>query len=394
MIKLSDLNFRDLFTKRTLDHRFPSIASMERAAQRRAPKFAWDYVAGGIGAEDNAARNVSDFSRVRFVPKYLQDPVEPDTTTKIFGRKYEAPFGPGPVGLSGLMWPETPMHIARGAAAHGLPSGLSSVATNSVEEVGAIMGGDLWLQLYPMKDHAAEEDVLKRHTAIGGEVLMITVDVPAATRRQRDIGNGLSVPPRQDLRTYYQAATHPAWALETVRKGMPTFRTITRYMDDNGQDVGTYLRQILGGHVSVDDLKRYRELWKGKLIIKGVLGLDDVRTAMDIGADGIVVSNHGGRQLDAAPTAVDVLPQIRQLVGGKMAILVDGGVRTGLDIARYLALGADFVLLGRPLVFACAAMGGEGPKHALEVLRQEFTTTLAQIGCEDYRDLAKYIYRD
>ena len=395
MIRLSDINLGDLFKPRTLDQRFPSIARMEQAARRRTPKFAWDYLAGGIGDEYGIHRNLTDFQQIQLMPRYLVNPDPVDLTTEIFGSTYSAPFAPGPVGLSGLMWPETPMHIARGAKAHGLPSGLSGVATNSIEEVGAILGKDLWFQLYPMRDEPAEADIVKRHLAVGGEVMMVTVDIPGPTRRQRDIGNGLSVPPRQDWRTWMQGAARPAWAWATFKAGLPRFKVLERYADgaDNAASAMAYLGQVLGGHNHVDRLKRYRDLWPGKLVIKGLLSLEDVRVAQEIGADGIVVSNHGARQMDAAPTAVQVLPTIKQAVGGSMKILVDGGVRTGLDIAKYLALGADFVLLGRPLAYSVAAIGPEGPAHALEVLKQELTTNIAQLGLSDYRDLAKAIYQ-
>lgn len=385
---------RELFSTRSLDQRFPSIAHMERAARRRTPKFAWDYTVGGIGDEDGLNRNLSDFKNVRFMPRYLADVDEPVLETEVLGQKLAAPFGPGPVGLSGLMWPDAPLHIARGAATHGMPSGLSSVATNSIEEVAAILGEKLWFQLYPMRDPEIEADILKRYRDVGGEVLLVTVDVPAATRRARDIANGLSVPPRQNWLTYAQAAMRPRWALETLRVGQPKFKTLLKYTegDASPETANAFLGKVLGGHNGPERLKRYREIWPGKLVIKGLMGLDDVRTAMDIGADGIIISNHGGRQLDAAPTAVEMLPAIRQLVGGKMAILADGGVRTGLDIARYLALGADFVLMGRPMVFATTAIGPDGPRHALEILKAEFSTTMQQIGCSDPRELRRYLF--
>ena len=175
---------------------------------------------------------------------------------------------------------------------------------------------------------------------------------------------------------------------------MPQFKTLTPYMDTaGGETTASFLGRVLGGHNPPERLKRFRDLWPGKMVIKGLLGVDDARTAQEIGADGIIVSNHGARQLDAAPTAIDVLPDIRQAVGGSMAVLVDGGVRTGLDIARYLALGADFVLMGRPLAFSVAAMGAKGPAHALEILKQELSTTMLQIGCSDPRELGRFVYR-
>lgn len=390
------INLKTLFESRSLDQRFPSIATMEAAARRRTPKFAWDYMAGGIGQEKGVAANVSAFDAVKFMPRYLTSIPFPDLRTTILGQDVSAPFGPGPVGLSGLIWPDAPVHIARGAAAHGMACGLSSVATASIEDVAPIMGDRLWFQLYPMHNPDVEADILRRFREAGGEVLLITVDVPGPTRRARDIGNGLAVPPKLTWRTYMQGAMRPSWAVETLRKGLPTFRTIERYGLEDGKPEQTsqFLSTLLGGHNPIERLRRYRDLWPGKMVIKGVLGLDDARTALEVGADGIIVSNHGGRQLDAAPTAVEVLPTIRQAVGGKMTVLVDGGVRTGLDIAKYLALGADFVLLGRPLVYSVAAIGGEGPNHALHVLKTELATTLNQIGCEDYRELASFIYRD
>ncbi|MEM9061604.1 MAG: alpha-hydroxy acid oxidase [Pseudomonadota bacterium] len=393
MITLSDIRFSEIFAQRPMDMRFPSIAAMERAAQRRTPKFAWDYTSGGIGDEQGRARNISAFHDIRFMPQYLREIPPVDLTTEILGQTHAAPFAPGPVGLTGLMWPNAPLHIMRAAASHGLPSGLSSVATSSLEEGGEILGRNLWFQLYPMKDEAAEQDILKRFEAVGGEVLLVTVDVPGQTRRARDVGNGLAVPPRQDWRTWARGAMRPRWAVETFFNGMPSFKTVERYnAGDTAQNAFDFLKEIFYGHCDIEKLKKYREWWPGKIVVKGLLSLEDVRTAMDVGIDGVIVSNHGGRQLDAAPTAVEVLPQIRQLVGGKMAVLADGGVRTGLDIAKYLALGADFVLLGRPMVFAVCAAGPEGPPHAIEILKQELSTTLNQIGCPDYRDLAKFVF--
>ncbi|MEM7189138.1 MAG: alpha-hydroxy acid oxidase [Pseudomonadota bacterium] len=393
MIKLSDIRFGDLFQPRNLDHRFPSIAQMESAAKRRMPKFAWDYTEGGIGDEYGTWRNVSEFHKVQLMPRYLVNPDPVDLTTTIFGETYSAPFGPGPVGLSGLMWPDTPLHCARGAKAHNMPCGLSGVGTNSIEEMGAVLGKDLWFQLYPMRDEPAEADQFKRHEAVGGKVLLVTVDVPVPTRRQRDVGNGLSVPPRQDWRTWVQGAMRPAWAWETFWSGLPRFKVIERYADaTDAVSAMEYLGQMLGGHVHIDRLKRYRELWPGKMVVKGVLSMEDARLAQEIGADGIIVSNHGGRQLDAAPTAVQVLPAIKQAVGGSMTVIADGGVRTGSDIAKYLALGADFVLLGRAMVWSVTAAGAAGPEHALEVLKKELVSTIGQLGISDWRDLPKTVY--
>ncbi|MDH3667253.1 MAG: alpha-hydroxy-acid oxidizing protein, partial [Paracoccaceae bacterium] len=317
----------DLFRPRTVDQRFPSIAAMDAAARRRIPNFGYDYMSGGIGAEDGLARNLSDLRSVRLVPRYLTDWAAPSITTKILGQSHAAPFGPGPIGLSGLMWPNAPLHIARGARAHNLPVGLSTYATNSIEEMAVIAGKALWFQLYPTRDEEIDRDLLNRFRAVGGEVLLVTVDIPGPTRRARDLASGLSVPPARDWRTYLEVVRRPAWAMATLRAGLPEFVNVTRYAGEgeSGLIVLQFLGQLGGGHLSTGRLKRLREMWPGKLVVKGVLAMEDARAALDAGADGIVVSNHGGRQLDAAPTAVEVLPAVRQAVGGKIAILADGG---------------------------------------------------------------------
>jgi len=384
---------RDVFRPRTADQRFPSVAAMERAARRRIPRFAHDYMAGGIGREDGLKRNRLELDRVRLVPRYLAEVPPPELGTTILGQKAAAPFGAAPVGLTGLMWPDAPKHIARAAAAANLPVGLSTYATASIEEVGAIAGRLMWFQLYPLRDESIEQDLLARFAAVGGEVLVVTVDIPGPTRRERDIANGLSVPPRRDWRTYLQAALRPEWSLAMLRAGVPEFRNVTRYVPPGADATTTldFIGGIMAAHVSPDRLRRYRDLWKGKLVVKGVLDVRDARVALDCGADGIVVSNHGGRQLDAAPTAPEVLPAIRRAVGTQVAVLADGGARSGLDIARLLAKGAEFVLLGRAMAFSVAAMGAPGPAHALHVLKEELRGTLVQLGCADHRQLAAFL---
>lgn len=380
------------FRGRTVEQRFPSIAAMERVAARRIPKFAHDYMVGGIGREVGVSRNIQALDQVRMVPKYLIDFPEADLSTNIFGKSYPAPFAPSPVAMSGLMWPDGPMHIARAAGARGLPVGLSTYATCSIEDAAAACApGDLWFQLYPQSDLEIEADMLKRFRAVSGDVLLITCDIPQNTRRERDIANGLAIPPRHDFWTYFNAAIRPRWALATMRQGLPEFRNITRYMKAKGESSMELLGRLSGGHVTPERLRRYRDEWPGKLVVKGVLHVDDVRMCLDMGVDGIVVSNHGGRQLDAAPAAPEVLPQIRQLAGGKLVIMADGGVRHGLDIARMVAKGADFVLLGRAMALSVAAMGPSGPAHALQILTEEFAMTLSQLGCTDWRDLPKYL---
>lgn len=378
---------------RTAEERFASIAMMEQAARRRIPRFVHDFLMGGIGREIALARNREVLDSVQIVPHYLGEASPPDLSISLLGQKFAAPFGAAPIGLTGLIWPDAERHIAEAAVAHGLPVGLSSYATASIEEIGAVAGKLMWFQLYPLRDESIEEDLLARFASIGGEVLIITVDIQGPTRRERDIANGLTVPPRRGWRIWADCASRPPWSLATLRRGVPHFKTLARYRSEAGESLASLDYDSLAAPLTPEKLRRYRDLWKGRLIIKGVLSPHDARIAADCGADGIVVSNHGGRQLDAAPGALEMLPEIIDALGAgrEMAVLADGGVRSGLDIARMLARGADFVLLGRALALGAAAMGRPGPLHALHLLREELRCTLIQLGCSDHRCLAEFL---
>ena len=379
-----------------IERRFACIAHMEAAAQRRIPRFAWDYMAGGIGRERMLAENIARLDRVKLRPRYLVDDADaPDTAHSLFGVDYPLPFGVAPLGLSGLIWPAAAEHLARAARDQGIPFTLSCMATSSIEQIGAI-GGHLWYQHYATNDVAINSDLLERAHRAGFEVLMVTVDIPTATRRDRDIRNGLSVPPALDLRTLGDILARPAWALAMLRQGMPEFLNLKPYLPArlSLSELGVQLSELIEGHFSIDKLRWYRQQWPGKLIVKGILDAAEARACVDIGADAIVVSNHGGRQLDAAQTSVDALPSIRAAVGDEFPLLADGGIRNGLDIARYLALGADFVLLGRAFMFALGAIGSGGGVHAMSVLQAELRSTLAQLGCSNIRRLPEFLIRE
>jgi len=375
------------------DRRFPSIALMAVAAKRRIPRFAWDYMSGGIGREAVLAENCARLDRVKLRPRYLvADAEAPDLSHALLGQHYPLPFGVAPLGLSGLIWPGAAEHLARAARDRGLCFALSNMATSSIEQIGAI-GGNLWYQHYAFADNAINADLLARARAAGFATLVVTVDIPTATRRERDIRNGLSVPPAFNLRTLLDIVRRPAWALAMARAGVPEFESLKPYLPGNLAlaQLGIHLSQMIQGHVSREKLRWYRAQWPGKLIVKGILGADDAAACVDIGADAIVVSNHGGRQLDAAQSAVDALPAIRGAVGAEFPLLADGGIRNGLDIARYLALGADFVLLGRAFMFALGALGARGPLHAMTVLQAELRSTLGQLGCPAVRRLPEFL---
>ena len=376
-----------------LDRRFPSIASMERATKRRIPKFAFDYLQGGIGAEACLTGNRRALDNVQLAPRYLPtEPIQPVLETNLFDREFPIPFAASPIGLSGLMWPRAAEHIARAATRHGLPLGLSSFATSSIEEIGAIAGDLLWFQLYCTEKPEIENDLIDRAAAAGCQTLIVTVDIPTVTRREKDIANGLSVPPKFDLVTLSQVALRPTWAFATLRAGIPSFKTLLPYVPD-GSTLGAsaiFLKDMVEGHVTVKKLERIRDRWRGRLIVKGILTTEEALLCQDLGADAIVISNHGGRQLDAAPLIPQILPNIRAAVGPDFPLIADGGVRSGLDVARLIACGANFVLAGRAFIYAVAAAGETGVDHAIFLLREELKQTLSQIGCQELEDLATH----
>jgi len=366
-----------------LDRRFASIVDLEVAAKRRLPKFAFDYLQGGIGNEAGLARNRATLDAICLRPRHIVEGYEPELKTKLLGQAYAAPFGIAPLGLSGLIWPDAATLLARSACKANIPFVLSTVATTSLEDIAKIASQNAWFQLYVPNDETINASLINRAKAAGYQTLVVTVDVPVLGRRARDIRNGLAVPPKISLSTILQAAMAPAWTLQTLRHGMPDFENLKQYVppDTDMRAAAGYVSALARGHVSAKRLQQVRDLWPGKLIVKGILNPLDAKTAKDIGCDAVIVSNHGARQLDAAPTPTQVLADIRKAVGKKFPLIADSGINSGLDIVRMMASGANFVLLGRSFAYGVAANGQRGAGHTVHILTSEMKNVLSQLGC-------------
>jgi L-lactate dehydrogenase (cytochrome) len=367
---------------------YPAISYLEAKAKNRLPHFAWEYLASGTGAGELVDRNNKALGAVTLVPQLLKGRLKPQVETEIFGITYAAPIGIAPVGLTGLIWPGADAALAQAAAEHRIPYVLSTVGTASPESAGAAADGMGWFQLYPPRKPEIRADLLERAANAGLTTLVVTADVPAGSRRERQRKARVRVPPVIGPRLVFQAAIHPAWTAGVLRNGMPRFRGLEKYADkDSMANMARFVGSNLGGTLSYEYLAEVRELWKGPLVVKGILDPGDAERCVELGADAIQVSNHGGRQLDGAPTPVDMLPVILERLDGAVPVFFDSGVRSGLDVARALALGADFVFAGRAFMFGLAALGPKGVGLAYQILQEDLVNAMAQSGCATLGEL-------
>jgi len=371
-----------------LHARHPALADLKRRARARIPHFVWEYLDSATGAETITARNRAALDAVLFRPAALRGEIKPDLSVNLMGRGYPAPIGIAPLGMSGLIWPEAERLLARHASRAGSPYTLSTVATRTPEEVADEIGDQGWFQMYPPRDPAMRDDMLARARDSGFHTLVLTVDVPAASRRERQTRGGLVQPPRLTPRLLAQVARCPAWAMGIQATGMPRMRLMDSYADQTktGPLPSTaHVGYLLRAAPDWDYVRALRTAWQGKLVLKGVMEPEVAAQADAEGVDAIWVSNHAGRQFDGGLASLDALRDVRGATG--LPIIYDSGVEGGLDVMRALALGARFVMMGRPWHYALGALGAEGPAHWHDVLVKDMTSNMAQIGATTLADL-------
>lgn len=373
-----------------LHSKYPSLMDLKARAQKRLPKFVWEFLDSGTGVEATKARNRAALDRVGFLPSILHGPITPDLRTRFLGQDYPLPFGVAPVGMSGLIWPDAEGHLARSAAHAGLPYALSNVASQTPEDIAPHLGAQAWFQLYPPKDPEIRLDLLERARRSGFTTLVMTVDVPVASRRERQTRSGLRQPPKLTPRLLAQIARRPVWAMGMARGGMPRMRTLDKYVDGQSNLPPTaHVGYILRTSPDMEYVRWLRDYWDGAFVIKGVMRAQDAAPLEAIGVDALWVSNHAGRQFDGAPASIEALPGIRAAT--RLPLVFDSGVEGGLDVLRALALGADFVMLGRAFHFALAALGKAGPAHLIDILTQDITANMGQMGARQLGDLPPII---
>ena len=369
----------------------PSVADYRNAALRRLPRFAFDYLEGAAEDGDALRRNLDSFHRVLLRPRVLRDLTQCSIETTWFGEPSSAPMAVGPTGLNGLFWSKADELLAAGAAAQGLPFILSTASTSLLEDVrAAAPKADLWLQLYVQKDRGIAEDIMRRASTAGYRCLVMTVDTPVHGKRDHDIRNGFTLPIRLTPRLIRDVLRHPAWGWQMLRHGSPQLLNIARSLGE-APDLSKHaaaLSRAMDLNLQWNDISWLRRHWNGPVLIKGIQTVEDARQAARSGADGIVLSNHGGRQLGGAPAPMDTLPAVRKAVGKQIRIFVDGGVRRGADAIKAIACGADGVLLGRAPLDGLAASGQHGINEILTLLHEEAVICMRLPGCTAIDELS------
>ncbi len=360
-----------------------NVDDMRRAAKRRLPKIAFDFIEGGVEDEDGLITNEQAFRQQRLVPRYLVDISTRDQSATLFGRTYASPFGIAPTGLAGLFRPGADLMLAEAARDANIPFIMSGSSTASIEDLGKLAPEHGWYQLYAARDKKISEDMIRRADAAGLSTLVLTVDVPVHSNRERNQRNGFSRPLKLSLATRLEALRHPGWLAGYLKHGTPMFSNWAPYAPKGaGADaVAAFVATQTAAPLTWQDVERFRRLWPRTFVIKGIMHTDDAVRAASLGVDGIMVSNHGARQLDRAPSPLEVFPAIRDAVGDRMTLMLDSGVRRGADALIALCMGVKFVFVGRATLYGATVGGRAGVTAAIDILRREIDLTMGQIGC-------------
>lgn len=373
-----------------LDFIYPEVEDLRRRAQRKMPLFAFDYLDSGTGRELGLDTNRQALDAIKFLPATLKGEMEAQLATTFMGQDFSMPIGVAPIGMSGMIWPGAERCLASTAAKRRLPYCLSTVATKLPEDVGPHAGDMGWFQLYAPAEADVRRYILNRVKAAGFTKLILTVDVPAESRRERQRRAHVAAPPKITPKVAWEILKHPQWALKTLREGRPKIVLPDDYLTPEQKSEDRFMNagRVIRGFPDWDYLAQLRDEWDGDFLVKGVLDPDDATGLVAAGIDGIWVSNHGARQLDAAPASITQLPKIRAAVGPDLPIVFDSGVRGGLDIMRAIALGADMVMMGRAWHYAMGALGEAGPDWLCHIMEADLRSVMAQIGAVRLKDIA------
>lgn len=376
-----------------INSKYPSVKDLRKRAKFKMPKFAFDYLDGGCNDDINLNKNRTDIQKIELMPNYLSDYDKSLMKTELFGHTYDAPFGIAPIGLQGLMWPNSPEILAKAAMEHNIPFILSTVTTSSIETIAEITEGKSWFQLYHPADEKIKNDLLDRAENAGISVLVILADVPTFGFRPRDIKNGLSMPPKINLNNIIEVIKNPEWTLKTLLYGKPAFKTMMPYIPKglNLQKLGEFMDITFSGRLNEERIASIRSHWKGTLIIKGIVSEQDAEKAIRLGADGLIISNHGGRQLDAGQSSIVPMTNLAKKYKNKIKIMVDSGLQSGPDIARAMASGAEFTFMGRSFMYGVGALGNEGGNHTISLIKKELLQVMEQLCCEKTSDFKNHL---
>ncbi|MGB6795956.1 MAG: alpha-hydroxy acid oxidase [Xanthobacteraceae bacterium] len=390
--KNSNLRYGELY------RRSPTVDYLRRGARRRLPHFAFEYGDGGSGKDDaGIKRNWTALDAVELVPRYGIVPSLPSCDIELFGRRYAAPIGIAPMGGPAIVWPGADRHLARAAQKARVPYVLGMAGGATIEEIAEIAPDVCWFQLYRAanNDHAIGFDLVQRAAATACSALVLTLDVPVRTTRAREVVVGLGGAFQPDLKMLAQMAMSPGWTMALWRNGIPRFASLRSYAGENPSinEVISFAKREMGGAFTWGEVAKYRDRWNKTLIVKGILHPQDAEKALSLGVDGLFVSNHGGRQIEALPAAIDALPAIVKQAGKRVTVMMDSGIRGGTDVVRAYALGASAAFAGKAFLWGLGALGEEGPGHVIDLLIEETQAALGQLGARKPDDARSAVIR-